>query len=259
MEIQNNIPIYEEYSICPNCGHEDLFLSYDETIWCPECGWHEGISCKEFICPDCGSYEICYEENRAVCKECGCTVAFECDGIVKREDKPGQYKILRVRKAELLSRATRLCKCFSEFTELEEIILPDRLEVISYDAFSGCVALRSINIPQSVRLIDYGAFQSCAFTNIQLPEGITEIRDFTFLDCSKLKKITIPAGVTSIGIAAFQYCNSLEEIILPKNLEKISNHAFYGCTSLKHILIPKGTVVDTDAFGACPDIVIERG
>lgn len=258
MQICNILHSSKEYSRCPSCGHDELFDSYDETVRCTKCDWHAGNSCKEFFCPDCASYEIRYEENRAVCKNCGCTVILECEGIVEREDHPGWYKILSVKRAELLPGATGLSGSFSEFTELEEVVLPPTLEVIRHDAFSGCVALRSIHIPQSVQKIENGAFLGCAFTEIQLPENITEIREFTFCSCEQLKKITIPAGVVLIDTAAFQYCNSLEEVILPKNLKKIGSHAFNGCTALKHILIPAGTDVDPDAFCNCPDLVIER-
>ena len=258
MQICSNVHNPKEYSRCPNCGHGDLFVSYDETIWCAECDWHMGTSCKEFFCPDCASYEIRYEENRAVCKACGCTVVLACEGIVARENHPGWYKILRAKKAELLPGATSLCKSFSEFSELEEVILPPTLEVIRYDAFSGCVALHSIHIPQSVRKIESGAFLGCAFTEIQLPECITEIAEFTFCSCEQLKKITVPAGVTQIDTAAFQFCSRLEEVILPKNLKQIGRLAFNGCTALKHIVIPAGTDVDPDAFYNCPDIIIER-
>lgn len=259
MEALNDFWSYDEYSPCPNCGQRNyLFVFYDETVWCPECDWHVGISCKEFFCPDCGSYEIRYEGNRAICSECGCTVVLDCEGIVHRDDAPGGKKILRLKKAELLPGATNLSKCFSEFSELEEIILPPGLEVIRYNAFCGCVALRGVDIPQSVRRIEGCAFMGCAFTEIQLPEDIATIEEFTFCDCHQLKKITIPEGVTKINAGAFQYCDSLEEVILPKNLKNIGVSAFNGCTALKHILIPAGTDVDPNAFPSGLDIVIER-
>ena len=258
MEVRNDHQPCGEYSRCPNCGHDELAEYYDETLWCPECDWHAGTSCKEFFCPSCGSYEIRYEENRAVCKECGCTVILDCDGIVPRADHPGWYKILRAKKAELLPGFTGLSISFSEFTELEEVILPPGLEVIRYNAFFSCFALSRVRIPQSVRVIEGGAFFGCAFTEILLPEGIPEIGEFTFCGCGQLKRITIPESVTRIGTAAFQYCSSLEEILLPKSLEKIDSLAFNGCTALRHIVIPADTDVDPEAFRGCADIVIER-
>ena len=243
---------------CPKCGQDDLYLYYDETVWCTKCDWHAGVSCKEFFCPSCGSYEIRYEENRAICKECGSAVAFDCEGIVKWENGLGSHKILRAKKAKVLPGLTRLVHSFSEFTELEEVILPEGLETLDFDALSGCIALRRLDIPKSVRVIKNGAFMGCAFEEIQLPEGITEIEDLTFCSCEKLKRITIPEGVTRIGAAAFQYCTALEEVILPKNLEKIDENAFYGCTALKRIVIPAGTEIGLRAFQGCTDLVMER-
>ena len=248
----------EEYDRCPVCGQDDLFESYDETVWCPDCGWHAGISCKEFFCPNCSSYEIRYEEDRAVCEKCGCAVILECDGIVANEKGPGKYKVVMAKRAEVLPGATALDKSFSEFTELEEIILPESLEVIRFDAFCSCTALRGINIPRSVRCIEGNAFTGCPFTEIRLPEGITQIGDLTFCDCRRLKTVTVPEGVARIGMAAFQFCSSLEEVILPESLQTIGFHAFYNCTALKHIVIPAGTDVDPTAFANCPDIVLER-
>jgi hypothetical protein len=50
---------------------------------------------------------------------------------------------------------------FRQYTELEEVILPETLERIENDAFGRCFSLKSITIPKSVQFIDGGAFWRC--------------------------------------------------------------------------------------------------
>ena len=50
---------------------------------------------------------------------------------------------------------------FTNRTDITDIILPNKLERISKDAFSGCSNLKRITIPHTVRLINEKAFNNC--------------------------------------------------------------------------------------------------
>lgn len=246
---------------CPVCGSGELFESYDETFWCPECDFHAGASRKEFWCPNCETYNMIFTSDRAVCPDCGCTVLLDYDGPsewVSKQEVPGKFKLLHVRKAEVLPEIKKLSHSFSEFTELEAVILPEGLEELDYNAFWGCSALKTVNIPKSVRKIGGGSFCGCAFTEIQLPEGLDEIAELTFCDCPNLKSLSLPETVSRIGDAAFQRCTALEEILIPEGVTHIGEGAFRGCTNLRRVVMPKSVVFMGDrVFEACPNVTVE--
>lgn len=50
---------------------------------------------------------------------------------------------------------------FTNRTDITDIILPNKLERISKDAFSGCSNLKRITIPKTVRIINERAFKDC--------------------------------------------------------------------------------------------------
>lgn len=52
--------------------------------------------------------------------------------------------------------------CFAE-TDVEEIILPEGIEVIDAEAFACCVELRKINFPETLNVIGCEAFRACSF------------------------------------------------------------------------------------------------
>ena len=75
------------------------------------------------------------------------------------------------------------------FAGCKNTVIPDDVEAIGYNAFSGCSGLQSIEIPNSVQLIQPFAFAY-----------------------SGLKSVVIPASVTSIGFGAFYHYSGESEL-----------------------------------------------
>ena len=130
---------------------------------------------------------------------------------------------------------------------LEEIILPNSVTSIGYNAFYGCSGLTSITIPNSVTYIHYNAFEGCTgLFSIKVENGNAEYdsRD----NCNAIvetatntliigcKNTIIPNSVTSIGYDAFYGCSGLTSITIPNSVTYISNYAFYDCSSLTSII-----------------------
>lgn len=253
----------ERKAICPACGCRERFELHDGVLMCPRCGAREGLSLREVWCPaDCGTGHIVYEDHSFRCTGCGAAVRVQCEGIEPWPNKEGpafvsDFRLRRLTEVEVLPGITCLDGTFWEFSELEQVTLPEGLREIRGDAFSGCVRLKKINIPKSVRSIGTGAFSGCGFSQIELPQQLTEIDDFTFCDCRNLKSISIPAGVTWIGASAFHNCTALEEIVLPAGVTEIGSFAFWGCTNLKRITLPRSAAIGEQAFGSCGRLEIE--
>lgn len=142
---------------------------------------------------------------------------------------------------------------FQNCTSLENIILPDTLTRILYNAFFNCKNLTEIDIPSGVTEISYSTFAGCSsLTEIAIPSGVTKIDNSTFNGCSKLTEIAIPSGVTSIGSYAFSGCSSLPEITIPAGVTEIGWGAFEDCTALATVTLPSGIrVLEQKLFSGC--------
>ena len=156
-------------------------------------------------------------------------------------------------------------------------VIPDGVEVISADAFGGCLGLKEIVLPPSVRKIGNNAFERCenlshitlngglneigahAFLRCQslehliIPDSVATIYANAFWGCTSLKEVVIPKGVTEILFNSFENCTSLERVVLPESVTEIGGGAFRNCTSLKEVILPESLKsLSRDAFEGCP-------
>ena len=139
---------------------------------------------------------------------------------------------------------------------IQSIILPESLEDIDDNAFSGFASLQSIHIPNGVRKIGEYAFFGCLqLRSVSLSQTLQQIKRMSFSNCKSLQSIDIPNGVTEIGNFAFRGCNQLQSVTLPQTLREIKEQCFYRCTLLRSINIPNGvTKIGMNAFCGCDQL-----
>ena len=132
-------------------------------------------------------------------------------------------------------------------------VIPDSVEKIAADAFSGCSSLTNITIPDSVTSIaDYAFYDCTSLTSITIPNSVTNIGDYAFKNCTLLVSVTIGNSVESICKYTFQNCNSLTSIVIPNSVTSIGDYAFYYCTSLVSVIIPNSmTEISMGTFAEC--------
>lgn len=117
-----------------------------------------------------------------------------------------------------------------------EIVIPQGVEAISVNAFSGS-GIEKVVIPTSVRDIYESAFQGItSLTTVQFSNGDIEIGKSAFLGCSGLTSINLKSGKKNIGETAF-YNSGLTSVNFGNGIETIGPNAFVG-TSLNSVSFP---------------------
>ena len=144
-------------------------------------------------------------------------------------------------------------------TSIESITIPNGIDEISGQMFSGCTKLKKVIIPDSVKGISDEAFHNCSsLTEIELPDSLEYIKELAFSGCTSLRQITIPDKVSKIGDRCFDGCKSLEQVHMPSALQTLGNKVFVGCDKLKSINIPKGIINTIPEQSFSPSATLEH-
>jgi len=130
-------------------------------------------------------------------------------------------------------------------SSLTEITLPESLEWISDDAFSGCGNVTVIAEQDSYAYkwavkngcIMQSASAECFSTEL-LENGALSITGYT----GSYDKVVVPdqiggVPVRHIGYGAFSHAD-MTEVVFPEGLQTIAENAFYGCDHLTQIELP---------------------
>ncbi len=127
---------------------------------------------------------------------------------------------------------------FNYCVTLDNVVLPEKLEVIGDYAFNACTNLKSIDFTKCSLLttIGGGAFKNCS--------------NLSSVDFSKCKSLL------SIGNEAFSKCNNITVLdFFATSLETINNNAFSDCSAIKTINFPSTLkTIGTNAFNNCTNI-----
>lgn len=136
---------------------------------------------------------------------------------------------------------------------LEEVVVPEGVEVIGHSAFRDCDALRRIRLPDSLQLLGTSCFMYCeSLQSVRIPDGVKLVGFMCFAGCSMLRMAALPAGLEEIEPMAFCGCRSLAEIVLPQGVRTIADSAFAGCIGLRMPALPAGLdEASRNAFRNC--------
>ena len=170
--------------------------------------------------------------------------------------------------------------CFAGCSRLKgDLIIPDNVKVIYYNAFAVCSGSTSLTLGNSLVLIDMYAFAECSgikgtvvipdvyeiganafdrcrgIQELILPTHVSRFHQNVFVRCSSLTEIDIPEGWTHTGDGTFFQCSNLQRVHLPESLITIGDDCFAQCTKLEEINIPEGvTTIGELAFEQCESL-----
>ena len=135
-------------------------------------------------------------------------------------------------------------EAFTNYYNLESLVLPSQLETVPYMAVAECVKLKSISIPATVTAIEDRAFENCRMlSSVAFAENgaLTHIGNWAFYNNHELTNLVIPEGVTEVGHAAFYGCTYLAEMTLPSTVQEIADNGFALCGKLKKMHVKATT------------------
>lgn len=141
-------------------------------------------------------------------------------------------------------------------SKLSSVVMPNSVETIKLEVFSGCSNLSSVTLSDNISSVPYRAFENCvSMKSITIPEGVTNIGSEAFWGCSELSSVNIPETVTRIEDSAFRNCSKLDAIIIPTEVSYIGEQAFRGCSKLKSVVIPEAvTEINLNLFSGCSSL-----
>lgn len=124
---------------------------------------------------------------------------------------------------------------------IKEVHFGDKVTTIPAYLCYKMDKLQDLVIPESVTSIGYDAFQGCSkLTKITIPDAVTTIGDGAFRKCTGLTEVTIGKKVESIGSYAFYECSSLKKIYCKAQQPPIINVSFPSSVSV--IYVPRESV-----------------
>lgn len=91
-------------------------------------------------------------------------------------------------------------------------------EVAVREGYIGINAIdvKEVILPQSIKIIDFDAFRDCeSLQKINILDSIEEIGDDAFCNCKSLEYIRIPVSVKKMGSYIFDGCENLKAIEVP--------------------------------------------
>ncbi len=128
---------------------------------------------------------------------------------------------------------------FSGNNTLTSIVIPNSVSKIGVYAFANCENLMSVTLPENLKILEDGVFSGCtSLVSVSLPETLTTIRGYAFY-CSGLKSIAIPAKVSYIGESVFQGCENLTSVT---NMATVPQTIYYRTfTTFGDLIVPSGS------------------
>ncbi len=103
----------------------------------------------------------------------------------------------------------------------------DGTKVIGEEAFDDCY-INDIEIPEGVEVIDVEAFHWCTdLKEVKLPKSLKRIGDGAFCG-APIESIEFPEGLESMGSIVFT-SRHFERIVLPESLKHLDGNPFAGC------------------------------
>lgn len=123
---------------------------------------------------------------------------------------------------------------FEGHGNLKSVVIPDSVRIIGPKAFRD-TGLTEVIIPNSVTKICWEAFCGCgSLSSVHIGDGVTEIGQYAFVRCYELTSMNFPDSVKKIGSEVFTSCGKLT-VTLGSGITRLEPRAFASVDVIKVI------------------------
>ena len=123
------------------------------------------------------------------------------------------------------------CYKLKTIENFEEFFKGDK--TLNYKTFYNCYVLEEIKLPDGLEIIEGRAIGNCkAITTMVIPDSVTQIgtNETVFESCISLKTLVLPKSA-SFGDYCFEKCTGLTNIWMPTEASTFSKQVFGQCGS----------------------------
>ena len=127
-------------------------------------------------------------------------------------------------------------------SKIENVIIPDSVTSIEYQAFRECSNLKTVSIGKGVKNWGVQVFSKASgdyWVNSDIPDSPSYDQSIFYM--STLSNLTIGPDVTTLGTSAFSNCKSLKKVVIPKNVVNLRK-AFADGTTISDLEIDSPTI-----------------
>ena len=144
-----------------------------------------------------------------------------------------------------------LVGAFEKCGELQSVTWSHKCELIPANCFADCLKLTKFNFANAKKIEQY-AFSNSGLQEVRLQKNIESISNKAFCGCSELHSVTWRCQCDVIPNACFERCSNLKQFDL-SNVKKIEAYAFDE-SGLTFVTLNKGTAVEQYCFARCNDL-----
>ncbi|HOC33032.1 MAG TPA: leucine-rich repeat protein [Ruminococcus flavefaciens] len=95
---------------------------------------------------------------------------------------PKSFRTIEMREGKTVNE-----KAFKDLSTVENIIIPDTIEVVGDEAFSGCSSIKSFDMPKDLKIIgDYAFSGMKGITSVKVPASVVYVGEGSFSECDNL-------------------------------------------------------------------------
>jgi len=119
-----------------------------------------------------------------------------------------------------------------------------KLNLLGEGVFLGCISLEEIFLPNSIEILPNNLFAYCSnLKNVNLPLGIKEISKYCFYNCISLRFFISSPLIEKLDDYSFGNCINLDCVYISISLMYLGENVFDGCMRLEAIHY-EGTIDD---------------
>ena len=135
------------------------------------------------------------------------------------------------------NRSGTILYCYPCTAQEKVFRIPEGIKRINAAAFLNNPYLEEVILPESLEVLEARAFMDCGIRRITIPETVKRIESTAFGGCKSLKEVYILGDNTTIEAGAFYRCPNDMQILLHKKLRIDEQLHLRGMTFLRQIRV----------------------